>query len=255
MILEARNPPSLYPTFVAISIIHAYCVAVIAGSVASAEERQMGTLAGQILQPADMRVQWAVKVVVTLGIALLLAFGLPVLLMAIHRPADTFVVESDFMIGIGILCAAAIWVSSVSHNGLWALLGTVPIIALAGMIGAVGFQFLRIRVGAWMPIERSDPVRTRLLMRSFFAPHEVQAWLSPFWQASTDMQHSLRIVQTSLIVGFGVLVLSLAARNHRRLDRSILRVISQMLILALFAAAATAGFLALSALSYSWMRL
>jgi len=252
MILAANNAPYLYPTFGPISIIHAYCIPVLAGAVASAEERHLGTLAGQILQPRDMRVQWAVKAVMTIGIALLLTFGLPALLMAIHRPADgTFRVETDFMLGVGLLCAAAIWVSSMSSNTLWALLGTVPIIGLAGMIGGAAFTFLRLRTANWFPYHW-DATRSRLLHEAVQRDH-TREWLTPFWQASLGMQRSLQLIEASLIVGFGVLVLSFAARNHRTLDRNLPRIGWQALVIAAFAVAATTGFLALSMLSYSWM--
>ncbi len=253
MILAAKNAPYLYPTFGPLSIIHAYCIPVLAGAVASAEERHLGTLAGQLLQPRDMRVQWAVKTVVTIGIALLLTFGLPALLMAIHRPADgTFRVETDLMLGVGLLCAAAMWVSSLSGNALWALLGTVPIIGLAGMLGGAAFQFLRIRTGNWFS-HHWDQLRWRLLEQAQEAANHPREWLKPFWQASLGMQSSLHLIEVSLIVGFGVLVLSFAARNHRTLDRNVGRIAWQVLIAAVFAAAATTGFLALSRMSYSWM--
>ena len=253
MIVAAINPPYIYPTFGAISIIHAYCIPVIAGSVASAEERHMGTLAGQILQPREMRLQWILKVVVTIGVTLLLAFGLPVLLMAIRPQVDTsFRVETDFMIGIGILGAAAMWVSSISNNPLLALLGTAPVIGLAGLVGGAGFQFLNRLVGSWIG-HPFDWHRDHLLREAAFQEGMSRAWLRPFWQASIEMEHSLYVIQVSLLVSFGLLLLFFAARNHRTLDRNIRRVSGQLLMLSIFATAAATGYLALQWQGYNWM--
>ena len=56
---------------------------ILIGSLASAEERQLGTLEWQTLLPSPAWQQWAVKVGVTFGLALLLGVGLPALL---HTP-------------------------------------------------------------------------------------------------------------------------------------------------------------------------
>jgi len=253
MILAARNPLYMGPTFGAISMIHAYCIPLIAGALASAEERHMGTLAGQILQPRSMRVQWILKSIVTIGIALLLACGLPLLLMSVHRPADAFRVPPDAALGLSILCAAAMWVSSNSGNTLWALLASFPAIGVAGMIGSFAYGVIRSHIWNWIPYVW-DETRYRLLRQAMQQDHS-RAWLEPRIQAFGDLQHSLQIIRVSLIVGFGVLVLSMAARNHRTLDRSLRRMSWQVVTLLLFAAVAAAGYWTLYVRSDSWLSL
>jgi hypothetical protein len=253
MILAARDKLYMGPTFGAISMIHAYCIPLIAGALASAEERHMGTLAGQILQPRSMRVQWILKSIVTIGIALLLACGLPLLLMSVHRPADAFRVPPDAALGLSILCAAAMWVSSNSGNTLWALLASFPAIGVAGMIGSFAYGVIRSHIWNWIPYVW-DETRYRLLRQAMQQDHS-RAWLEPRIQAFGDLQHSLQIIRVSLIVGFGVLVLSMAARNHRTLDRSLRRMSWQVVTLLLFAAVAAAGYWTLYVRSDSWLSL
>lgn len=248
MILAARHPLYMGPTFGALSTIHAYCVPLIAGALASAEERQTGALASQLLQPRNMRVQWLIKVTVTIGVALVLSFGLPMLLTAIHRPADTFKIGTDFALGLAMLCATAMWVSSLSTSGLWALLGSLPIVAMATTIGTFGYSALRGRMYSWIPVQWTDskylPWREMIRMRSFSADRRA---------AFADIAWSLGLIQLTLIAGFGVLLLSLAARNHQTLDRSPRRALGQVLALLTFAAVAATGYSALSQWTFTWM--
>ncbi|HEX5069578.1 MAG TPA: ABC transporter permease subunit [Vicinamibacterales bacterium] len=250
MILAARNELYMGPTFGAISMIHVYCIPIIAGSLSSAEERHMGTLAGQVLQPRNMRVQWTIKAIVTIGISLLLTYGLPLLLMAFHRPVDAFRVPPYFVLGVSLIGAAAMWVSSISANALWALLACFPVTALAAMIGGFGNRILRERAFAWVPTNWSED-RWRLVRASL--TRRDRSWLDANNAAYLDIRWSMEIIQLALIAGFGVLVLSFAARNHRSLDRNTRRTFWQVVTLVLFAAAATTGFWALSQVSSNWL--
>jgi len=246
VMILSRDPQYMGPTFGAISMIHAYVIPLLAGSVASAEERQMGTLAGQILQPRSRHLQWAIKSVMTIGIALLLAFGLPALLMAIHRPVDTFRAPTDFMLAVGVLCAAAMWVSSISGNTLWALLTSFPVVALAGMGGSFGYIALRGRVSEWIPSLAINAQRWRAMAHDpeFLAAHRA---------GHAHLDTSLLILRMGLIVIFGWLVLSFASRNHHLLDRRPRTIGKQILITLLLAAAATTAYLVASRIGSNWL--
>jgi len=240
------------PTFASISMIHACFVPLIAGALASAEERHIGTLAAQILQPRNVRLQWALKVAVTIGVTLALTIGLPLILMAVRRPVDPFRVEFDFAVGIGLLCAVAIYVSSISSNSLWALLSCFPLTGIALAIGGAGYRMVRYDVSLWLSHWLLGPRTERVSIMALVDQDKAmrQAILQPLIAASRDIDRSLSIIETSLIVAFGLLILYFAARNHRMLDRNLRTVSHQMLALLLFAAAAATAYQFLA--TFTW---
>jgi hypothetical protein len=254
MLLAYENPKYMGPSFGAVSMIHAYFLPLMAGAMSSAEERHMGTLAAQVLLPRNMRLQWAIKVTITIGIALVLTIGLPAILMATHRPVDAFHnfrYNLDLSVGLAMMCAAAMYISSLSANSLWALLGCFPVLGAAAIAGSAGRQLIYRLIWEWFPLPRqfSEPWRT--LNKALMAKESwVKGWMQARNAAVQDMQFSLEIVQNSLIVGFGLLILYFAARNHRSIDRNFRTVGFQVLLLLLFTTVAAAGFYALS--TFAW---
>ena len=76
----------------ALTLLYGPLLALLAGSLASAEERQLGTLEWQLLLPMAVWKQWFAKVGVALALALLLGLGLPVLvawISPIHPGSST----------------------------------------------------------------------------------------------------------------------------------------------------------------------
>jgi hypothetical protein len=100
-------------------------LAWLAGSLASAEERHLGTLEWQLLLPVAAWQQWIVKAGVTLGLALLLAIGLPMLL-AIDGPQLNPVYAGLIV----VLVTASLYVSSLCSSGLRTLTVSGPAILL-----------------------------------------------------------------------------------------------------------------------------
>lgn len=257
MVIAYENPEYMGPSFGAVSIIHAYFLPLIAGAVSTAEERHMGTLAGQVLMPRNMRVQWAIKAAITIGIALALSIGLPSILQAIHQPADSFHIfrfTLEFSMGIAIMCAAAMYVSSLSSNSLWALLGCFPVMAVVLLFGSMGRRLAWKLSSLWLPRRTFNVEFHEALSRAYQGD---ELWRRAFWrsrlEAAADIEFSLLIIETSLIVSFGLLVLYFAARNHRTIDRQIKRIGLQLVTLALFATIATAGYYGLTAISWRWL--
>ena len=74
----------------ALAVLYAGVLAMLFGSMASAEERQMGTAEWQILLPMPAWQQWAVKAGVTLGLAVLLGIVLPAALRYLSPAGDDF---------------------------------------------------------------------------------------------------------------------------------------------------------------------
>ena len=110
------------------SITTLYCglLAVLVGSLSSAEERQQGTLEWQLLLPMAARRQWAVKAGVTLLLAVLLAAVLP---FALQRG---FSLPSwRWTLSIAALTALSMYVSSLVTGGVRAMSASVPAVVVA----------------------------------------------------------------------------------------------------------------------------
>ena len=90
-------------------------VTVLIGSLASAEERDFGTLESQLLLPIASSTQWAVKVGVTLGLALLFAVGVPALIVGSNGRAIR--INEWYACAILILAVMSLYVSSLCSTG------------------------------------------------------------------------------------------------------------------------------------------
>ena len=126
MIAQRVDPLYVGPTFETLTGLHGVFIALVAGSLSSAEERQMGTLTPHVLLPQAAWRQWSVKVAATAGLTCALAFGLPMLLMLIFRPADPFIMEDEFVAGILLVVCAAMYVSSLCAQWIVGPAGDVP---------------------------------------------------------------------------------------------------------------------------------
>jgi hypothetical protein len=154
--------PDIMPVFYVLSVFYSGLIALLVGSVASAEERSLGTIEWQTLMPIAIRTQWAVKVGVALSMTLVLAWGLPALLIAIgpgmqplHRGFGPFG-QPLFGGGLLFLSACALYASSTSASGLRALLVSLPALYaaahfvgyLGGYVGPPIFTAVRTATGA-----------------------------------------------------------------------------------------------------------
>ena len=103
-------------------------LAIWIGAIASAEERQAGTLEWQLLQPTAAWQQWTVKVGVALAVALVCGVGAPMLLLRIIPNAGQIVTPSrEFALLIVLLTAASIYLSSLSSSGIRAMVLALPV--------------------------------------------------------------------------------------------------------------------------------
>lgn len=100
-------------------------LAWLIGSMASAEQRHLGTLEWQTLLPVAAWQQWIVKAAVTVGLALLLGSGLPTL-FAIDGPQ----LNPVYLGIIVVLATASLYVSSLCSSGLRTLTVSGPAILL-----------------------------------------------------------------------------------------------------------------------------
>lgn len=128
-------------TFQVISALYVAIVALIAGALSVAEERQLGVLASQRLQSVSARRQWLLKVAIAYAVSVSLSIGVPVLLGLLGTPSAF---EPSFRIGgrlftVSLYTSVGIYASSLSSSGIRAILGS-----MAGL--AAGFAtFVNIR--------------------------------------------------------------------------------------------------------------
>ena len=137
--------PALVVLLAPLSYLYAGTVALLLGSFASAEERQLGTLNWQVLMPVSAWQQWTVKGLVVCGLCLLLGFVLPwTLESTMWLPSDVGsfrAAGSGMPIALIGLAMASLYVSSASNGGLRALVASLAAAAPVMAIG-VGLVWL-----------------------------------------------------------------------------------------------------------------
>jgi hypothetical protein len=232
-------------------------------SRASAEERHLGVLAAQTLQPRSAWLQWFLKVSVTLSLVLVLAVALPWLftlidadrevirtpsggISVLHPAGNWFDIESEYFFGVALACLAALYVSSVSSNSLWGLLACLPVAAvcLAGMV-VLEPVVLPLRRALWFWVYAITPAMESNL--------EDPAW-RPFMR-KTHLFQTVEGYLTIVMVGsFTIFVLYLAHRNHRTLERGARRIAIQAGIIAASLVVAVAAYFGASDLAWSIIR-
>ena len=111
-----------------VAILSGALLALLIGSLASAEERQLGTLEWQVLLPMAAWKQWAVKVGTVLGLAAVLSFAIPVVLAAGKVPVNAWHAAVILLLAVGSL-----YVSSLCRSGLRALIVSGPLMLALSM--------------------------------------------------------------------------------------------------------------------------
>jgi hypothetical protein len=170
------------------TVLHGGVVALLAGGLACAEERRLGTQSWQALLPVSFGTQWTVKVAATLGLVLALALGLPAALFWLDPTlrADAFEFP-EVVVVLVALTTCALYVSALSRNGLIAFLAAVPAsVVLWSIVLSLGVLLL-------------SPPRFRLPA------------------ARAPLLAGLALL---LIAGFLIMVLAFAMANHRAGDRA-----------------------------------
>jgi hypothetical protein len=218
VLLTQRYIPS-WSTFPLGAVMLLYCMGltIMIGALASAEERQHGTLDGQLLQPTPAWQQWMVKVGVTLGLALLFGGGLPALLNQL-TPFEGFRalrMTGDLTVLIVLLTAGSLYISSLSDSGVRAMVLSLPI----GM--AVAF-FVQMVSGAlrWVTMQLAGPwmadIVTGAIAPSSIDPAEVVLFAA----------RAFSLTLVPLLLWFGFV-------NHRSSERTVRRILPQVASFAL----------------------
>lgn len=147
--LTQAPPPRFEDAGTILTLFYADLVAILTGSMASAEERNWRTLDAQLLMPVRAAWQWQIKIAVALGLTFALALALPAALIWILPSQDPQVAARlhrqmfapSIVLILASLTCLSLYVSTLCSSGLWALLLTVPAtFAVAVFIMELGRQ-------------------------------------------------------------------------------------------------------------------
>jgi hypothetical protein len=201
-VAELRDFPIAYVT-----LLYTGLLCPLIGALASAEERQFGTLEWQTLLPVPSWQQWSMKVGVTMALTLLFGIGLPLLLTRVSPSIDdkTLIAQMPLMTIALIICVTvSLYVSSISTSGVRALVLAIPA-ALAL------FVFVRVLSGVILLTVPSLGPRGLHVVR-------VRGW----------SYNPLGVIALLVLGALLLLVLRFAAINHSLADRSVWRISQQL---------------------------
>jgi hypothetical protein len=178
----------------AMAVMYFAILTILIGSLASAEERQMGTLEWQTLLPLASWKQWLTKLAIVFGLVGLLGILLPAIVMGkLNRPMQLLSIGGFIL----VVTTISLYVSSLSTNGVKAMVVTLPavvgLIAFVNIFSSVAYRF-GIRTAAGLV---TKPVLT-----------------------------------AALVAGFITVALRFAYLNHRSVERRVERVLWQTGLLA-----------------------
>ena len=140
-ILSRVNPEYWEVPIEAVTGMYGVLLLVLIGSVASAEERQLGTLPSQLLLPVAARTQWAVKAATTLSLALVLAVGVPTLVRLLFsyseglnwRPRRV----KETLAAAAMLTSCGLYVSSLSASAVKAMVNSIPVVIAGAVFSSI----------------------------------------------------------------------------------------------------------------------
>jgi preprotein translocase subunit SecG len=199
--VERTRPDSPTLPLISLTILYADILALLAGSLASAEERHLRTAEWQILMPMAAWRQWTIKVGVVYGLVLALGVAPPALLGFVIPVREWF---TPLMAGhvatiLVLLTAGTLYLSSLCRSGVGALVLSFPcVVATVLFVQTIGSEL-------WRAIGRSP------------------AYDAPFLDSFGGF-----FLLIAVVGGFVALLLCLAFVNHRTSDRSVERIARQV---------------------------
>ena len=104
----------------AMTVTYELGLSVLVGSLATAEERHLGTLAWQLQLPTRAWQQWAVKVGTVFSVALLVSIFVPAVLVPMLWPAERPLVDMPVALAI-VMTAVSMYVSSLCATAVRAV--------------------------------------------------------------------------------------------------------------------------------------
>ena len=205
VIVRARTDPQFDGRILlAVTSMYAALLALLAGALAGAEERQLGTIQWQLLLPMPVTQQWGIKAAVAYAVSVGLAVALPaavILLLPDARVEPRHGVT--LLVVVLVLATASLYISSLASSGIRALILCVPLIA--GGLALI----------PWITILAERAVRAFVRNAGWHVG-----------SAPTDAQ--LLTSALLLAAGFAALAIRFGESNYRRGDRSLTRIAGQV---------------------------
>lgn len=159
MAVREAAPPSVVLPMEAVLLLYCLGLALVIGAIASAEERQQGTLDVQLVQPVGALAQWALKCAVALGLSLLLGVALPVVLIAAFSGASPVELSPNLVLLVIVLTSSSLYISSLAGSAVTAMAWSLPV----GIGAALFIQTARsavatasMRLGAPLPADQTE---------------------------------------------------------------------------------------------------
>jgi hypothetical protein len=185
--------------------LYSCLIALLIGALASAEERQLGTLDWQGLMPISRRTQFGVKVAMVLALTIVCAVLLPaVVAMALVTPNPS--PRDHFFSWLSIItsgCAlGALYVSTLTSSGVKAVAIAVPFVA--GSFILLRTSSLALGYAAW------------------------QGWIDRSFLRVARLTYPMDQIVAVLVVGWiAIVALMFAQRNHWSAGKSVRGAIAQ----------------------------
>jgi hypothetical protein len=207
---------------------------MLIGSLASAEERQLGTLEWQVLLPIAAWKGWLVKTGTVFTLAFAFGIGLPLMLIYLEpggaRYRGAFDMWRQTSLTIVLLTTASLYVSTLSTSGLKALVASFPAVFAAGVLARSTMRFVGWTLSRLVldPGPRLSAGGSRMLSAAAY-----------------------ELILLALAGGLITVLLVLGFRNHRSGDRGHGRVVRQVAWIAACLAAAVAVWAGVLIWSYS----
>ncbi len=191
-----RSDPGVREVLNAVGFVYYGSLAVLIGSLASAEERHLGTHEWQTLLPIATWQQWSVKLAVVLSLALTVSVAVPTVLAA-----GAVSVRAWHVGVIALLAVNSLYISSICRSGLHALAWSVPVLVVA-------LQLLGSRLG---PMLFTNQL---LLAGALMAAGAAAAWFG-FENHRTTKPAVRRVASQALFIAAGPLVAAIIAQWPR----------------------------------------
>jgi hypothetical protein len=203
-LLERYHPD--FPTIPisAVAMLYFAILAMLIGSLASAEERQHGTAEWQLLLPMRASRQWTVKIAVALTLAVVLASGVPAALAwlgpgGFNRRLPGRIWPETSIVAI-VLTTLSLYVSSLTTSGVRAMVLSLP-----------------AAMGTWTLVQLTGSTLPRMTAQVLGQP-----------RAGAPPLALVNGVVLGTVVAAVVLLLCFAFRNHRSAERGALRPLKQV---------------------------
>ena len=196
LVMMWRSDPEAREILNAVGFVYYGSLAVLIGSLASAEERQLGTHEWQTLLPLAMWQQWAVKLAIVLSLALIISVGVPTLLAA-----GAVGIRAWHIGVIALMAVGSLYISSLCRSGLHALAWSVPVLFVA-------LSLLGSRLGPMLFTNEW------LLAGALTAAGTAAAWFG-FENHRTTTPTARRVSWQALVMAAGPLIAAIIAQWPR----------------------------------------